>query len=61
VLYLGSIRLIDIIELEGIRVAMAAKNLVVLIFLRLFGLPADTKSTNIVLTTVRDENVIEIS
>jgi len=40
---------------------MAAHNLVVLVFLGLLRLPSDAQATNVILTTVRDENVIEVS
>ncbi len=40
---------------------MAAYNFVVLILLRLFRLPPNAQSANVVFATVRNENMIEIS
>ena len=60
-LHLGPFRLINIIKLERVRVTMAAQDLIFLILLRLFSLPANTESTDVILAAVRDENVIEIS
>ena len=60
-LHLCPFRLINIIKLERVRVTMAAQDLIFLIFLRLFSLPANTESTDVILAAVRDENVIEIS
>jgi len=61
VLHLLNIIFINIIKFEISLVTVTTSYCVVLIFLSFFGLPADTKSANIVGATVRNENMVEVS
>ena len=58
---LSTLRFINIVKLERIRVAMAAQYFIFFIFFRLFGLPANTESADVIRAAVRNENMIEIS
>lgn len=60
-LYLCTFGFIHVIELERVRVAMAAQDLIFLIFLRLFGLPPNAEPTDVIVAAVGDKDVVEVS